>query len=185
MFGHSWMKRKGWACFNIDMDVGTHSGTDFLPILHSFYNHINLIFSAKAKLLTGQALALNPSLSLSLFFFFYHLSMVLIFHLALSKCWWGDKWKTVTIAVDFYGELEAHVLRNDGNGFDWERLRQWGSVAPTMGWGQPLPLSNLWGGPQYWGTEMIFITMRTNWGLMKLLMELYCKGGWKNLTWWG
>ena len=51
------------------MDVGTHSGTDFLPILHSFYNHINLIFSAKAKLLTGQALALNPFLSLSLFFF--------------------------------------------------------------------------------------------------------------------
>ena len=64
MFGHSWVKRKGCTCFNLDMDVGTHSRTDFPPILHSFCNHINLVFPAKAKLLlTGQALALNPFIS--------------------------------------------------------------------------------------------------------------------------
>ena len=198
MFDHSWVKRKECACFNLDMDVGTHSRTDFPPILHSFCNHINLVFPAKAKLLfTGQDLALNPFISfLPLKHSFEHSlgTWVNVNGVTSGRYWWllwtfmgfpcssvskesacsaGDLGSILgsgrspgegngnplhTLArkipwteepgglhsmgsqrVGHNGEWE-HVPRNDGNGFDWGRLRKWGSVTPTRGrWATAAP----------------------------------------------
>lgn len=156
------------------MEEGTHSEIDLPLILHLFYKHIHLIFLARSKLLAVRALGLNPFFSFLPFKHSFEHSVV------LSKYLLIDKWKTLTIVVDFYREWEAHVHRDWWKWIwlvAWEKTERWGSVTPTMGWWIPPPTGKFAGRTIHsQGVEINILVMRANWRLVKLLMELYSKG---------